>query len=68
MTVKGCPAIVIVPLLSKPELYPALNRTIPSPVPILPLVTVSHDSSELVAVQAQAALVATFVLFVSSPK
>jgi hypothetical protein len=58
VTVNICPAIVSVPIRCAPVFAVALYATVPPPVPLAPLVIVSHGAL-LVAVQAQPAVVVT---------
>ena len=59
---KVCPATVSVPLRCVvPVLAAALNPTVPLPLPLAPLVTVSHDVALLTAVQAQPVAAVTLV-------
>jgi hypothetical protein len=51
-TVKGCPAIVSVPVRAAAVFAAATNATVPLPVPEAPLVTVNHGAFEF-AVQPQ---------------
>jgi hypothetical protein len=62
VTLKLCPAMVSVPVreLVLP-LAVALNATVPLPLPLAPLVTVSHDVLLLTPVHAQPASVVTVV-------
>jgi hypothetical protein len=62
VTVNVCPPIVIVPLRGVAlALAAALNPTVPPPLPVAPLVTVSHDVSLLTPVHAHPASVVTVV-------
>jgi hypothetical protein len=45
VTVKVCPAAVIVPVLAGPVFAAALNRTVPLPVPVAPAEIVSQAAS-----------------------
>ena len=68
VTVKLCPAIVSVPLRGLMLLLAAaLNATVPLPLPLAPLVTVSHDVLLLTPVHAQPAGVVTAVEPVPPP-
>ena len=54
VTLNACPAIVNVPLrCDAPVLAAALKATVPFPLPLAPLVTVSQPVSLLIAVQVQ---------------
>jgi len=62
VTVKGCPAIVNVPLRCDVlALAAALNPTAPLPLPLAPLVTVNHDVLLLTPVHAHPAGAVTAV-------
>ena len=62
VTVKVCPAIVIVPVRWVVlGLDDALNATVPLPLPLAPLVTVSHDVLLLTPVHVQPAGAVTAV-------
>ena len=65
VTVKVWPAIVAVALRDEAAVFaPTLNVTVPLPLPLAPLVTVSHPAL-LAAVQAQPVLAVTATLAVS---
>ena len=62
VTVNACPAIVNVPLrCDELVLAAALNATVPSPLPLAPLVTVNHDVLLLTPVHAHPAGAVTAV-------
>ena len=52
LTVNVWPAMVIVPVRAAPVLAATVKATVPLPLPLAPLVTVSHDAV-LAAVHAQ---------------
>jgi hypothetical protein len=66
VTLKVCPAIVSVPVRCAPVLADALKATVPPPVPVPPLVTVSHEAL-LTAVHVHAAVVVTVIAVPAPP-
>ena len=65
LTVNVCPAIVAVPVRALVTVFAATeSATVPLPLPLAPLVIVSHEAL-LVAVQEQPARLVTATLFAS---
>jgi hypothetical protein len=58
VTVNVCPAIVSVPVRCAPVFADALYATVPGPLPLPPLVTLSHGAL-LAAIHVQPAVVVT---------